>query len=251
VFLRSDRFFKRRTDQTLADAWLRAITLTGLLYALAAQSPYLLLSMVLLFISAVTESISGVTQTELLHIRTDDTYREEIYAFRYITRNVGKALCTIVVGAIITLAGVSTALTLVGVTMVGLAASVWLYLSLSTQRLPLPQVASADTAMAMQRMATGWLMLGGDMHDMHEPIFQIQTTSLPLDESKEHDPDKTVQLPRIQPYSLYTGRLSLWQESGDTTVLRVLPKRFMQRNNEDNYKVSEDDPDKTIVRPRK
>jgi hypothetical protein len=207
--------------------------------------------MVLLFISAVTESISGVTQTELLHIRTNDAYREEIYAFRYITRDVGKVLCTIVVGVMITLVGVSTALTLVGVTMVGLAVSVWLYLSLSTRRLPLPQVSPADTVIAMQRTASGWLTLGNDRHDMHEPIFQIQTTSLLLDEFEEHDPDKTLQLPRIQPYSLNTGRLSLWQESSDTTVLRALPKRLMQKSHLDDHKISEDDPDKTILRPRK
>ena len=113
--------------------WLGATIVLGLCYTAADIAPALVAVTTILFVSFLADGAFVVAQNHLIHLEIADEHRNQVYALRFVMRNLGKAGFSILMGVAIASFGLNLVLFLVGIAIAILTAGTAVYMHLSNE----------------------------------------------------------------------------------------------------------------------
>nr|WP_053961034.1 MFS transporter [Sulfobacillus thermosulfidooxidans] len=108
--------------------WLGATLILGLCYMAADVVSPLVAVIAFLFVSSLADGASVVAQNHLMHLEVMDEHRNQVYTLRFVMRNLGKAIASILMGVAIAALGLHLVLLWIGLLIAIVAAGIAIYI---------------------------------------------------------------------------------------------------------------------------
>lgn len=108
--------------------WLGATWILGLCYMAADVVSPLVAVIAFLFVSSLADGASVVAQNHLMHLEVMDEHRNQVYTLRFVMRNLGKAIASILMGVAIAALGLHLVLLWVGLLIAIVTAGIAIYI---------------------------------------------------------------------------------------------------------------------------